>query len=76
MWNPAGFVLAPVMFNIYMRPLSEIIHSLGVESHQYANDTLLTNQPEAVVTVHSHYLEAVVRWLKINKQKLNPYKMG
>ena len=36
---PQGSVLFQMVFNIYTKPLGEIIQSFGVRCHQYMDDT-------------------------------------
>uniref|UniRef100_A0A803TWJ5 Reverse transcriptase domain-containing protein n=1 Tax=Anolis carolinensis TaxID=28377 RepID=A0A803TWJ5_ANOCA len=75
---PQGSVLSHMLFNIYMKPLGEIIRSFRVRCHLYADDVQLCHSfppvTKEAVQVLNRCLAAVSDWMRANKLKLNPDK--
>uniref|UniRef100_A0A803T7Y4 Reverse transcriptase domain-containing protein n=1 Tax=Anolis carolinensis TaxID=28377 RepID=A0A803T7Y4_ANOCA len=73
-----GSVLSPMLFNIYMKALSEVIQCFGVGCHIYADDTQLycsfpTNSKETPCIL-DQCLATVLDWMRANKLQFNPDK--
>jgi len=73
---PQGSVLGPLLFTLFMSPISNVISSFGVSQTQYANDTQLyigLNDATSVSTL-SDCFTAVQHWLDLNGLSMNPDK--
>lgn len=39
LWDFISAVLYPMLFNLYVKPLEEVLHSFAIECHKYADKT-------------------------------------
>ena len=76
---PQGSVLGPVLFSLYMSPLSQIMIDHGVRYMLYADDSQLymsldKDSSSTTITRLENCVSDIRQWMQLNKLKLNDAK--
>ena len=74
-----GYVLGPVLFSLYIAPLSTIVSSYGLSHHLYVDDTqfyisLAGDTATVSLKMLQSCITGVSAWMAQSKLKLNPSK--
>lgn len=79
LWCPIGVYLAPMVFNIYIKLLAEVVQQFGAGSHQYVDGIQLylffPSHTKRVASVLECCLEAVGTLMSVNQLGVNSDKV-
>ena len=72
-------MLGPILFTMYTTPFSTVIRGHSISHHLYADDSQLYisfSSADSASSLNSlkHCLDSVLKWMLLNKLKLNPGK--
>jgi hypothetical protein len=75
---PQGSVLGPILFSLYVSPISRVADAFGIQHHSYADDTTLYvrlgKQPDTALQKLESCTAAMSAWFAQNDMMLNPDK--